>query len=112
MSAAGQVLGLVAREERGGMLSPEEQRLVDDYWNANAVPMTVEQRQRFIAAAKRGLDARRRRIDEWRYVLFWMMWAWFEKQPTWHDFFDCAKCHPWPPVNWVGPYELGCEVGA
>lgn len=106
-STGGAIFALVAKEERGDQLSPGEQRIVDEYWERHAVPLTPEQRQRFLAAAERGLKWRRDRIMEWRCTLFWMLWCVTSKEPVWHDFFDCSKCHPWPSVSWVGPYELG-----
>lgn len=71
--------------------------------------MTVEQRQKFIAAAARGLAWRRQRINEWRWLLHTTHWWLQGKEPDWHDYVHCERHHPWPPVEWSGPYELGCD---
>ena len=110
MSTSGSIFALTSKEDRGEQLSPHEQRLVDDYWRRHAVPLTPEQRQKFLAAAERGLRYRRERIDGWRWVLFVTIWWLSGKEPVWHDFYDCSKCHPWPSQPWVGPYELGEEI--
>lgn len=100
-------MALADREERGEELSLDEQRLLDGYWARFAKPLTDEQRQRFIAAARRGMEERNRRVMEWRCLLFTVHWWLTGREPTWHDYFDCSKCHRWPAVKWTGPYDLG-----
>jgi hypothetical protein len=84
--------------------SREVAAAVDEMFARDAPAMSVEARQRLVAAARRGLQYRADRIQMFRILLFEVMQAWWlDQAPEWAAF--------WIPVAppWVGPYELGDE---
>ncbi len=89
--------------------SPEVDRMVDDLFARNAQPMSVETRQRLIAATQRALKERRDRIMGWRIALFTIR-QWIGHKDEWHAYFTCYTHGTDISAPWVGPYELGREV--
>lgn len=69
--------------------------------------LSTDQRQRFVAAANRGLKWRRDRLNGWRVLLMTMHQA-MGHRVKWHDYYPCHKCaHWWDEPKWIGPYILG-----
>ena len=73
-------------------------------------PMSVETRQRMIAAAERALTWRRERIMYGRLAVMCMAeaWGW---PVDWHSLFNCDR-HRHHPLNvqWVGPFDLEAAI--
>lgn len=72
--------------------------------------MTVETRQRLIAAANRALTWRRERIMYARLAVVVMVesWGW---PVDWHSLFDCDRHHHHPLyAKWVGPFDMETAI--
>lgn len=76
----------------------------------SAPAMSVETRQRLIAAAERGLAWRRERIMVGRLAVT-VMAEMAGHSVDWHSLFDCDRHGHHPlDVAWVGPYDLETAV--